>query len=269
MSRQQSDVVCISDSDGEGMDVDTAAGINRDTPPAATHIQPNTPRQAQKRTRTDGEAGDGNDGPVLIYLDDTPDKETARAKNAVVGKSALGISREIASYLCSSSCSLTELLTERFQKGGISSTYAESWSTILQRRFELPPWRSSTVIFTIMLSYWDALKQVFPRDLAGDIRRALPWVMFIENVPKCPQTKRPLTSDLHVSPFTYSKNSGPCTDLFKNEARQAGERKARTIELIHLARRILAQCELNETDAQERRRMQVTKEWAAWSKLNE
>ncbi|KAJ1790804.1 hypothetical protein LPJ59_005099, partial [Coemansia sp. RSA 2399] len=140
----------------------------------------------------------------------------------------------------------------RLEKRDIASLHLGSLGT----RFDTPPWHTCTVIFTAVLYYWGVLKQVLPRGMEASIRRSLPWVMYVEGTQSCPQLKQPLPPQLRITPFTHMPNSSQET----KDAELISETKL----LVQLAKRLLAQCALAETDIQEQQRQKLVSNWVTW-----
>ncbi|KAJ2618923.1 hypothetical protein GGI26_006239 [Coemansia sp. RSA 1358] len=199
------------------------------------------------------------DEPVLIYLDELPN--TVKVARESIGlKSAHKISKEIVSYMHSGEhCGFTSLLIDQLKKG-FPSQKAGFWENALQTRFDMPPWTTCTVMLTIVLFYWDIFKQVFPKRMDASIRQSLPWVMHVERESTCPQTRRPLPPYLSITPFVHLPN---VTDESKH-----AEHISQTSKLIQLAKRLLAQCALVESDQQEQHRQLLVSDWITWQKIN-
>ncbi|KAJ1986916.1 hypothetical protein EDC05_006088 [Coemansia umbellata] len=200
-----------------------------------------------------------SDEPVLIYLDELPN--TVKVARESIGlKSAHKISKEIVSYMHSGEhCGFTSLLIDQLKKG-FPSQKAGFWENALQTRFDMPPWTTCTVMLTIVLFYWDIFKQVFPKRMDASIRQSLPWVMHVERESTCPQTRRPLPPYLSITPFVHLPN---VTDESKH-----AEHISQTSKLIQLAKRLLAQCALVESDQQEQHRQLLVSDWITWQKIN-
>ncbi|KAJ2629153.1 hypothetical protein H4R22_003492 [Coemansia sp. RSA 1290] len=90
--------------------------------------------------------------------------------------------------------------------------------------------------------------------------------MHVENVVECPQTQLKLPPYLHFEPYKYAVESD---NVFENVRNQASERNAQTSNFIMLAKLLLAQCALVETDSQENYRQQITQRWITWQKINQ
>ncbi|KAJ2328098.1 hypothetical protein IWW51_001388 [Coemansia sp. RSA 2702] len=70
---------------------------------------------------------------------------------------------------------------------------------------------------------------------------------------------------MRFEPYKYAVESD---NVFENVRNQASERNAETAKLITVAKLLLAQCALVETDAQEEYRQQITQRWITWQKIN-
>ncbi|KAJ2126027.1 hypothetical protein IW147_000499 [Coemansia sp. RSA 720] len=202
--------------------------------------------------------------PVLIYIDELSESEEAR--NSLTGqKAAHTISQEIIAYMCDSKlCALTTLVTGRLEKDAMIS-YKSTASTT-KRAFASPPWTSGTTLLTIIIYYWDVFRHVFPKGVKDSIKSALPWVMHVEGVTQCPQTQLSLPPYLRFEPYKYSIESD---NVFENLRNQGGERNSETAKLVALAKPLLAQCALVETDEQEALREKITQRWVTWFKINQ
>ncbi|KAJ2318722.1 hypothetical protein IWW52_002389 [Coemansia sp. RSA 2704] len=201
--------------------------------------------------------------PVLIYLDELSEGE--EETNLQTGqKAAHTISREITQYIRSTRrCALTELIVKRLEKDA-SISYDDSPPS-MKRAFASPPWKSCTTLLTIVIYYWDIFKHVFPKRLRDDIRSALPWIMEVEHLTNVPQVQIALPPYMRFEPYKYAVESD---NVFENVRNQASERNAETAKLITVAKLLLAQCALVETDAQEEYRQQITQRWITWQKIN-
>ncbi|KAJ2742715.1 hypothetical protein GGI20_004279 [Coemansia sp. BCRC 34301] len=205
--------------------------------------------------------------PVVIYLDDSSESAKQAGRLHTVSKSAVEISKDITTYIYNTlSCGFTTLLVERLQRG-LSTSYAGNWITTLSEMFDPPPWKSATVILTVLLYYWEPIfSLVFPRSFGASIRGVIPWVMKVECLTECPQTRRDLPQSLRFAPFVYS--SAAFGSTLDKESMHDAERRTETAKLIHLAKRLLAQSALVESDAQEWRRLQLFDDWVAWQKVH-
>ncbi|KAJ1804169.1 hypothetical protein LPJ56_006799, partial [Coemansia sp. RSA 2599] len=156
-------------------------------------------------------------------------------------------------------CGLTKVLCDQLKKR-LPLTYAESWTDVLKRRFEPPPWNSTTTILTAIACYWSLVSQAFHRRDKESIQRAIPWVMKLEGVSSCPQTTAPLPSNLQFEQLalSLSNKSQSCIQRQNEEAAQ----------LVALAKSLLAQCALVENEAQEKLRHYYHNRWSDWLKNN-
>ncbi|KAJ2306303.1 hypothetical protein IWW55_001512 [Coemansia sp. RSA 2706] len=210
--------------------------------------------------------GDNNDDDGMdIDIDDVPLSEGEEETNLQTGqKAAHTISREITQYIRSTRrCALTELIVKRLEKDA-SISYDDSPPS-MKRAFASPPWKSCTTLLTIVIYYWDIFKHVFPKRLRDDIRSALPWIMEVEHLTNVPQVQIALPPYMRFEPYKYAVESD---NVFENVRNQASERNAETAKLITVAKLLLAQCALVETDAQEEYRQQITQRWITWQKIN-
>ncbi|KAJ1664214.1 hypothetical protein GGF38_003116 [Coemansia sp. RSA 25] len=210
--------------------------------------------------------------PIVIYLDDSPESNKQAGRSYTVSKSAVEISKDVTTYIYNTlSCGFTRLLSERLEKG-LTSSYAGNWITTLGEMFDPPPWRSATVMLTVLLYYWDPIfSLVFPRSFGASIRDVIPWVMRVECLAECPQTRKELPQRLRFAPFAYSSEASaanPADSALDKELMQDAESRAETVKLVYLAKRLLAQSALIESDAQERRRLQLFDDWVAWQKTH-
>ncbi|KAI9476787.1 hypothetical protein LPJ78_005470 [Coemansia sp. RSA 989] len=202
--------------------------------------------------------------PAVIYIDELSQKE--EAANFLLGqKAAHTISREIIQYMCNDKrCALSTLIVNRLEKDAMVS-YKEG-AVSMKRAFASPPWKSCTTLLTVIVYYWDVFQHVFPKKLKTNICEILPWVMHVEDVVECPQTQLKLPPYLHFEPYKYAVESD---NVFENVRNQASERNAQTSNFIMLAKLLLAQCALVETDSQENYRQQITQRWITWQKINQ
>ncbi|KAJ2483345.1 hypothetical protein EV174_002958 [Coemansia sp. RSA 2320] len=285
-SQQQATIV-ISDSEDYSMDIDmlddsevqvvevkppefgystSYLSTSRNLPLAA----PAQPAPVAKPLLPDGPSTPTlkRDAPVIIYLDDSPGSQKAIREPFGGPKTAIQVSSDVTLYIHNTlSCGLTSLLIERLEKG-LGGTYASDWCRGLEKAFQHPPWTSATTVLTIVLYYWDSIfSEVFPRSFGALIRSTIPWVMKIECLSACPQVTHELPPDLRVAPFAYSSETS-ALEPADRESRQEIERKVETGRLIQVAKRLLAQCALVESPAQERRREQLVDDWVTWHKAN-
>ncbi|KAJ2524439.1 hypothetical protein IWW43_006927 [Coemansia sp. RSA 1935] len=142
----------------------------------------------------------------------------------------------------------------------------KSTASTTKRAFASPPWTSGTTLLTIIIYYWDVFRHVFPKGVKDSIKNSLPWVMHVEDVTQCPQTQLSLPPYLRFEPYKYSIESD---NVFENMRNQAGERNSETAKLVALAKPLLAQCALVETDEQEALREKITQRWVTWFKINQ
>ncbi|KAJ2614844.1 hypothetical protein EV177_001855 [Coemansia sp. RSA 1804] len=192
------------------------------------------------------------DQPVVIYLDESPLK-TRLARQSIAQRTATSVSEDIVRYMCDTKyCALTSLLVERLEQ---NNTILKSLGSITTG-FDPPPWRTSTVLFTVILYHWDVLKQVLPRGIETNIRQSLPWIMYVEELQSCPQLKRPLPPNLRIAPYARTSHS--------SQTSEDPDLVSETKLLIQLAKRLLAQCALVENDVQERQRQKLVSSWVTW-----
>ncbi|KAJ2806515.1 hypothetical protein H4R21_000836 [Coemansia helicoidea] len=201
--------------------------------------------------------------PVLIYIDEAP-VGVAEREAEIAGVPAHVVSREITQYMRQASqCPLTKLVTSRLAKSGVA-TYSGRGAG-LGHMFSGLPWQSCTTLLTAILYYWDVFQGVFPSGINESIRGVLPWVMHVEHLAHCPQTQKPLPAHLQMEPYKYAVESD---NVFENTRIQAAERIAETARLIRLAKRLLAQCALVETEVQENERQWAVQCWMIWLRGN-
>ncbi|KAJ2875470.1 hypothetical protein GGH93_001550 [Coemansia aciculifera] len=217
---------------------------------------------------------DGEPGPVLIYLDEDIDRAMQERRLPMMSKSEVDISRGIAEFLRTGwECKFTDLLIKQFEKHlGEGSTYARGWREKLEEDFAPPPWRSATVMLTIVLYYWKSVfSDIFPSNLPDLIRGALPWVMEIEGLKECPDTRRVLPPRLRFKPFNYPASSGIAYQVdgaLGNEDPREAEQRAETRKLIYLVKKMLAQCHSIENDSERKHREMVVGDLVAWEKAH-
>ncbi|ORX74525.1 hypothetical protein DL89DRAFT_320028 [Linderina pennispora] len=162
-------------------------------------------------------------------------QQEAAKRNSITSRTAIGVSREVTKFTYSDTCGL----------------HQATWQDVLQRHFAPPPWRSCTVMLTIILVHWNTFKEALPYDMRDKIRSILPWVMHVEGVDTCPQTSGPL-------PYTT-----PTT-----EAKQMQERLDQAVGLVNTMKQLLVQCEIVESDKQTDTREKLFKEWVTWARTN-
>ncbi|KAI7825889.1 PIN domain-containing protein [Kickxella alabastrina] len=224
---------------------------------SSTVAQPQPQMQTQdQRTPIPNNTRGNSDTPVIIYLDDSPNKEIGLVNTA------LDISVEIVRYMRSrTGCGLYEVLLGQLKKKlQPQPTYAESWSDVLQRKFLQPPWKSTTTILTVILCYWGSISQAFHKRDHNAIRRVLPWVMKLEGVAVCPFTSQSLPPNLSFQQLPISLRSTQPEDM----NRQIEE----TVQLVQLANSLLTQCALVENKQQENQRHHFYNKWSQWLKDN-
>ncbi|KAJ2160439.1 hypothetical protein GGF46_002265 [Coemansia sp. RSA 552] len=200
---------------------------------------------------------------LTIYIDELP-QEVEALNEQTARLAAHMISREVTQYMCDTQkCALTSLILQRLEKDGQIS-YAKGSQTETQV-FSSPPWTSCTTLLTVVLYYWDVFQRVFPKTVNASIRGSLPWIMDVEHLSKCPQTLVQLPSTMCVDTYKYSAESD---NVFENARLQNTERNAETAKLILLAKRLLAQCALVESDWQQGYREELVQRWITWQKIN-
>ncbi|KAJ1934652.1 hypothetical protein FBU59_005634 [Linderina macrospora] len=150
----------------------------------------------------------------------------------------------------------------------LTGSYAETWQDVLERHFKRPPWKSCTVMLTIIIVYWDIFKAALPYDLLDKIKSILPWVMHVEGVNSCPQVSGPLPPGATVAAFHYTAATTASGDARVVEAMQTQERLSQTVNLINTMKQLLVQCETVESDEQTAHREKLVKEWVMWVRSN-
>ncbi|KAJ2762572.1 hypothetical protein H4S06_000585 [Coemansia sp. BCRC 34490] len=196
--------------------------------------------QESKRSAPDSHINDDempeSDSMDVDFVDDTRHASTHSNPTSNVPRSAVAGTSSVAAttYISGTAVSL----------GGITTG------------FDPPPWHTSTVLFTVILYYWDVLKQVLPRGIETNIRQSLPWIMYVEELQSCPQLKRPLPPNLRIAPFARTSHS--------SQTSEDSDLVSETKLLIQLAKRLLAQCALVENDVQERQRQKLVSGWVTW-----
>ncbi|KAJ2897366.1 hypothetical protein IWW38_001750 [Coemansia aciculifera] len=275
--------IFIADSDDEDMDVDMLSDsevefikiVPARTPNTAVVdpvARPTTPL-ASTRSTDSGLPGPSNQQPPpeYIVLDESHERNRLAGHSLTLSRSAVEISQEIATYLYNRmSCGFSSLLIDRLQKG-LPKSYAGSWEVTLGAMFEPPPWNSATVMLTIVMYYWDSIfSNVFPKNIKSKVRGMIPWVMRIEGVAECPQTRAELPPHLRFVPLGNATEAGfpSSTDGPFDMEKGAPEASSETCKLIHLAQVLLAQSALTENDSQERRRILLVDSWRAWRDQN-
>ncbi|KAJ2728296.1 hypothetical protein IW152_006013 [Coemansia sp. BCRC 34962] len=221
---------------------------------------PATPHPPDLNAPTDGQQQQRE----IIYLDESPERNRLLGQAHSTSMSAIDMSRSVASFMHTPwSCGLTDLLEEQLAK-----YLSSSWHEDSRMAFAPPKWGSATVMLTLVLFHWHGVfSEVFSRSLPALIRESLPWVMWVEGLAECPQTTRPLPLSLRFKPFTYSSRASTTNSAdsaLDEEGIQEAERRAETRKLIHLARNMLAQCHLIESDERQRYRKKVVEGWVAW-----
>lgn len=247
------DIDMSEDSDLEVIEQNISSLLSPTPPPVASLIE---------------EPKDDPDAPVVIYLDASPEKYKLAEHAGQQQRPPNHISIEIIKYMCNATdCGLVTLIERHLKK---------VVSTDGQRHFQAAPWGSATTIFTIILLYWsDVFSKIFPKNLEVSIRCVIPWIMHVEGVQRCPLLVKPLPKRLSFTPFKHSASSetGSATtsdavSRFGIEGKRTMERREETSKLVLLAKRLLAQCELVETDAQGQIRRKMVEGWMVWQKSN-
>ncbi|KAJ2716711.1 hypothetical protein H4R19_000485 [Coemansia spiralis] len=210
-------------------------------------------------------AATGASQPVLIYIDEAPISVVEREAE-IARVPAHVVSRDIIEYMLDRRhCPLYKLVTSQLAKCGVVTYSSRTPETAAGHMFASPPWQSCTTLLTAMLYYWDSIHGMFPKGINESIRAVLPWVMHVEHLAHCPQTQKALPPHLCVQPYKYAVESD---NVFENTRIQAGERIAETAKFIRVAKRLLAQCALIETDAQENERQWAVQFWMVWQRGN-
>ncbi|KAJ2693074.1 hypothetical protein H4218_006176 [Coemansia sp. IMI 209128] len=201
---------------------------------------------------------------TVIYLDESPERNRLLGQAHYTSMSATGVSENVVRFMHAPLiCGLTDLLKEQLTK------YLPSgWLENPRMTFAMSNWGSATVMLTLVLYHWhDVFSRAFNRNLPTLIRGSLPWVMRVEGLTECPQTTKPLPSPFCFKPFAYSSGSSaasPANGALDEEGQQEAERRAEARKLINLAKSMLAQCHLIESDTLQNYRKKIVEGWVAW-----